>query len=162
MPKTLLQRIEEGQYYQKAIDNTIRCDQRFHFRIKQRIERILCEPYPYFITFTLSAYEEGQPTDKIIKAIKKALSGAEGWLFNEDYGTENGRLHYHAVAGFTEQLDYTTFISKYQYGAVNIRSIVKKDEKSLREYLLKVTAHSIKQTAGKIYRSRKRRVLYEI
>lgn len=154
MRKTAKQRYQEGQPLYKSVQNTRRSWDNYVSRIKKRIERLLELPHSYFVTFTISPEHYGNEVATYIRSIKKALGGAVGWLFNVDYGTMHGRLHFHAVAGYTEQLDYSILLEYYKYGAINIKPIIQKDEKSLREYLLKVVNHTIKGTAGTIYRSR--------
>jgi len=140
----------------KAVNNTIRSDEKFISRIKQRLENLLVSGFPYFITFTIKPEYDGISSENLVRSIKKALGGAVGYLFNEDYGKENCRLHFHAVASFAEQLNYTTILEKYKYGSVNFKPVIIKKEKALREYLLKTTLHATKKTTGTIYRSRRK------
>jgi len=108
----------------------------------------------YFITFTISPGNYGKALVTYSDKIKEALRGASHWLFNEDYGETNSRLHFHALASYPAKLDYTTIISIWQYGNVDFRPVYNKDERSIREYLTKITRHAVKATAGKIWRSR--------
>lgn len=153
--KTLEQRLLEGQDLQKAIINLNKSYEKMNARLKKRLERLLKDEFVYFITFTIAPdYYNEQDYNKYLRKIEKALGSALGWVLNSDYGSENGRLHFHAVASFKGQLDYNTINSIYHYGAVNFKRIYNKNEKSIREYLMKTFNHATKQTAGKIHYSR--------
>lgn len=154
--KTLKQRLEENQEPQKAINNTIKSHEKFYTRIRKRVKRIIQQEHSYFMTFTLKdqALDLHQRTH--IKKITETLASLSviDYVLNNDYGDKNNRLHYHCVACFSFQLDYTTFYETYKYGAVNCRAIIKKDLKSITEYLLKLTNHALKKTSAKIWRKR--------
>lgn len=154
MQKTIHQRLSEGQNIHKAVYNTRNSWKKFVSRLKTRFERMLEYPYSFLITFTIAPeyYELNKKT--YIRKIKEALGGASEWVFNEDYGTENGRLHFHALASFTEQIDYTIIEKIYKYGSVDFLEVKNKNEKALREYILKLINHSLKNSASTIFRSR--------
>lgn len=156
--KTLKQRLEEGQPIQRAIDNLNICYQKRDSRLKKRIAEYLKNENTYFITFTISPKCYHLKYNTILLKIKKALAGAcaLGWVLNSDYGDGNDRLHFHAVATFIGQLDYNIIIDIYQYGSVNFEKVYNNNEKALREYLLKTFNHTVKQTIGKIYYSRRK------
>lgn len=152
--KTLEERVLGGQGIQQAINNLNKCYKKRDSRIKRRLEKLLLCEYVYFITFTIAPEHYGYEYQTYLRKIKKALNNALGWVLNSDYGDENGRLHFHAVASFNGQLDYNTIISIYQYGSVNFKFIYSKNEKAIREYLVKTLNHATKQSVGKIHYSR--------
>lgn len=152
--KTLKDRLEEGQPIQRAINNLNKSYQRRDSRLKKRLENMLQNEYTYFITFTIAPKYERLKYNTYLRKIKEALAGASSWVLNSDYGDINERLHFHAVATFNAQLDYTTINNIYKYGAINYKLIYNKNEKAIREYLNKTFNHAIKQTAGKIHYSR--------
>lgn len=152
--KTLKDRIEEGQDIQRAITNLNKSYQRRDGRLKKRLENMLQNEYTYFITFTIAPENYGLNYDTYLRKIKEALGRASGWVVNSDYGDKNGRLHFHAVATFVSQLDYTTLNDIYKYGSINYMLIYNSNEKAIREYLNKTFNHTIKQTAGRIHYSR--------
>ena len=146
----------EGQDAQQAIYNLNRCYEKRNSRLKKRLEKILQQEYAYFITFTIAPAHYNYAYETYLRKIKEALRDASAWVVNSDYGDTNERLHFHAVSSFNSQLDYNTITAIYQYGAVNFRRIYSKNEKALREYLLKTFNHATKQSAGKIHFSRKK------
>jgi len=150
MVKTLKQRIEEGQRTAKAVENTIRAEQKRHSKIKKRIAFILEQPFSYFITFTLTNDYLNLKFNTYTKKIRQSLKASKLWIANSDYGSKNDRLHFHVVACYTDQLDYNTILSVWQYGNVDFKPIIRKDEKSIREYILKTTNHALKLTVGRI------------
>ena len=152
--KTLEDRLQEGQPIQQAITNLNKSYQRRDGRLKKRLENMLQNEYTYFITFTIAPKNYGLNYDTYLRKIKEALGGASGWVVNSDYGSINERLHFHCVASFNSQLDYTTLNNIYKYGSINYKLIYNTNEKALREYLNKTFNHTIKQTAGRIHYSR--------
>jgi len=154
MLKSIDERLNEKQPIDRAVLNTRLSHKKFVTRLKRRIELMLLSPFCYFVTFTISSEFYDIKKETIIRKVKEALGGASHWIFNEDYGSENARLHFHAVVSYHNQLDYNTILAIYQYGAVNFRLVQDKNEKALREYLTKLVNHSIKGSAFKLYRSR--------
>lgn len=152
--KTLHQRLQEGQPIQQAITNLNKSYQRRDGRLKKRLENMLQNEYTYFITFTIAPKNYGLNYDTYLRKIKEALGGASGWVVNSDFGSEKGRLHFHCVASFNSQLDYTTLNNIYKYGSINFKPIYNTNEKAIREYLNKTFNHTIKQTAGRIHYSK--------
>ena len=152
--KTLKDRLKEGQEIQKAINNLNKSYERRNNRIKKRLEEMLQQEYKYFITFTIAPENYDLKYNTYLRKIKEALKHASSWLLNSDYGSINGRLHFHCVATFNCQLDYITLNDIYKYGTINYKPIYNDNEKALREYLNKTLNHTLKQTAGKIHFSR--------
>lgn len=146
--------MQEGQDLQKAIYNLNKSYKKRNARLKKRLEKILQQEYAYFITFTIAPQHYKYNYDTYLRKIKEALQSASGWVCNSDYGNDKGRLHFHVVASFNTQLDYNTINAVYNYGSVNFRPIYAKNEKAIREYLLKTFNHATKQSAGKIHFSR--------
>lgn len=159
MPKTLSKRLNEGQKLQQAITNHMRSDWNRTARLNKRVQEILEQPIAYFITFTLNNEHIDLKDTTIRKKIALTLRHAKAttYLYNRDYGKNNNRLHYHALAGFNLQLDYNIINSIYTYGAINIKQIHIKNEEALKRYITKQQLHASKQTASKIYYSRERR-----
>lgn len=152
--KTLKDRLQEGQQVQQAINNLNKSYQRRDSRLKKRLEQMLDQEHTYFITFTIAPKNYGLKYNTYLRKIKEALGRASGWVVNSDYGDKNGRLHFHAVATFVSQLDYTTLNDIYKYGSINYMLIYNSNEKAIREYLNKTFNHAVKQTVGKIHYSR--------
>lgn len=153
--KTLRDRLEEGQPIQRAITNLNKSYKRRDSRLKKRLENMLQNEHTYFITFTIAPKNYGLNYDTYLRKIKEALGNASGgWVVNSDYGNINERLHFHCVASFSSQLDYTTLNNIYKYGSINYKTIYNSNEKAIREYILKTFNHAVKQTAGKIHYSR--------
>ena len=159
MAKTLKKRLDEGQDINKAIDNLNNSYRVRMTRLNNSIKYILGMEFSYFITFTLSNDFITLKQKTIERKIKEALGSASYWVANEDYGSENNRLHYHSLAGYDVQLDYTTILDVYKYGAVNIIPIVIKSPMALKEYLLKQQMHASKQSASKVMRGRGKRTI---
>jgi len=153
--KTLTDRVNEndGVITQDIIDKQLKSDQKYKSRIKKRVEIMLLQPYAYFFTFTLDDHAIKLDQSKHVKKIKATLPQATFYLINNDYGHQTDRLHYHAMASFNHEYD-TTLLTKYQYGYTKVKRITDPNAKSLYEYILKMTNHTIKKAVAKIWRSR--------
>lgn len=155
--KTLNDRLQEGQQIQQAITNLNKSYQRRDSRLKKRLEMMLQNQNTYFITFTIAPNYYHLKYNTLLRKIKETLQSASAWVLNSDYGDKKERLHFHAVATFDSQLDYKTLNAIYRYGALNFKPIYNSNEKALREYLKKTFNHTVKQTTGQIYYSRKKK-----
>jgi len=142
----------------KAIELDNQSHYKRYSRIKKKVNEILTYDYTYFITFTL--HDKGLKRDKeyLIRKIKEAIGSASLYIANEDYGSERGRLHFHALACFNEQLDYTipdNYVNeKWKYGTVDFKPIHTKNDAAITKYLTKLTNHTVKETAKRIIYSR--------
>lgn len=160
MSKSLTARIEEGQGLQKAIKNLNNSYYKRMTRLNKRIESMLkSDKNAYFVTFTIAPEYEHISYNQVVRKIKEALSEASNYIMNADYGKLNGRLHFHALIETDYNIDYTSFNAIYTYGAINYAPIKVKNVQALREYILKQQLHMEKQTASKVYVSRKKSTL---
>ena len=113
-------------------------------RLKDRINHILCLP-SVFLTLTfnnetlLKTSEETRR--KYVQRFLKSFNVP--FVANRDYGSKNGREHYHAVIA-SQDIDYL----KFGYGAVNGEKIVYDDNNNVKlsKYLIKLTNHATKST----------------
>jgi len=129
-----------------------------NMRVKKKVNQILQYENKYFITFTLKDKYLTRDKKYLMRKIKEALSQASLYIANEDYGSKHGRLHFHALASFNFQIDYTTqdnFVNKiWKYGNIDYLKVYDNNDTAITKYLTKLTNHAIKKTAGKIIYSR--------
>lgn len=118
-------------------------------RLKDRISSMLSEGQCLFVTLTFrDNVFETTTSDTRHQAVKRFLGSFNtDYVANIDYGSQNGREHYHAVI----LLDRKSF--KYdlwyrRYGAVNVKTIVNSVNSPTRlgKYISKLTNHAIKVT----------------
>lgn len=64
------------------------------------------------------------------------------YIANIDFGDKNNREHYHAIIQISE-----INAKLWDYGAINFKPIVVKNEKALSKYIAKLRNHAIKETA---------------
>lgn len=150
-------RLKEGQGISKSASNTIHSDKMIRRNMMRRIANILECNHSYFITFTIKDDFYHLNMETYRRKIKEALGTASEWVANEDYGKTNGRLHFHAFVGYDYELDYTTLLDIYKYGAINFKPTYDKNDEAISLYLLKLTLHASKETANKIFYSRQKR-----
>lgn len=154
--KTFHERLHDNDNVltQRIIYNTIKSDEKYKSRIKKRVETMLTSQYSYFFTYTFNNESIDTTTEKQhIKKIRATLPEATSYLINNDYGDQNNRYHYHAMASFSHEYDIT-LLDIWQYGYTYLEPITKPNAKALYEYILKLTNHAIKKSVAKIWRSR--------
>ena len=99
-----------------------------NMRVKKKVNQILQHEHKYFITFTLQDKYLKRDKKYLMRKIKEALRPASLYIANEDYGSKNGRLHFHALASFNLQLDYTTkdnyVHSIWKYGNIDFLNVI--------------------------------------
>lgn len=117
-----------------------------NLRLKKRIRLIFKFKEVKFITLTFTdeiLAKTSQETRK--KYVKRYLNSfAFDYVANIDYGSLNGREHYHAVVGY----DILLTTPKWEYGFSYIQNVTKceKTDEILAKYVSKLTNHAIKNT----------------
>lgn len=120
-------------------------------RLSRRIRQILSsfpledDSTAVFLTFTFTdeSLANVQPKYRRNAVTRWLKEHSSDYVANIDYGKDNGREHYHAVAYFQEHQDLTS----WQYGALNCKKIPPTDEgKALGKYIAKLGAHAIKDS----------------
>lgn len=172
--KTFDKRLEEGQKLSNATLNTLKTYAKSKTCIYKRINDIITPKpnhFAYFLTYTISDQYINMPPHILVRALKKDLNlHTTQYVANEDYGKTTDRLHYHAITETDTSIvtNYTKGINMminttWTYGHVHVQQITVTDKdqfahkRKLTEYLLKTTNHAIKQTAGSIIYSRRKR-----
>jgi hypothetical protein len=117
-------------------------------RIKSRVKDIVLSGSAIFVTLTftdivLKATSE-ETRKKYIKRYLKENSAI--YVANKDFGSTNGREHYHAIVSAPTNLDLSQW---NHYGAINVKRIRSstKDLTKVTKYVGKLTNHAIKETA---------------
>lgn len=112
-------------------------------RLKKRINSMLELPC-IFITLTfdndsLDSLNDDTKRRMVARTLKSL--GCK-YIANVDYGAENGRIHYHAIA----QIERMPF-GVWGYGNIDVEKIVVKNGAAISKYISKLTNHAIKKTA---------------
>lgn len=134
-------------YGQHTVDNLFKranLDSQIVTRLRSRIELMLNLGECVFITFTftdrsLAVYS----TDYLRLCVKRFLNLYSSlYVANVDYGKENGRIHYHAVA-LTSHVN----LKSWKFGAINVKRIYSpEDSLCLARYVSKLANHSVKES----------------
>lgn len=133
-------------------------------RLKKRITNMLKFGSCLFITFTFTdnAFANTSKETRRI-AVRRYLKSqnVRDFVANIDFGKQNHREHYHAVALVDNNLN----LKAWRYGAINIEHIkIKKScDIKLAKYVAKLTNHAIKETTKRcvyIYARVTRGILY--
>ena len=115
--------------------------------LKYRINKMLDRPCLFLtLTFsdkTLQDYPKKESLHRFVKRYLEKVGYQLKYVANVDYGTQNGRIHYHAVI----QADSVEPSFWHKYGAIKIEQITNRNHIALSKYLSKLTNHAIKETA---------------
>ena len=114
-------------------------------RLKDRIADMLCEGQCFFLTLTFTdevlSKTSPQTRRKYVTLFLKSIS--DTYTANIDYGSKNGREHYHAVV-LADTLDMTPWDI---YGFSNAKKIASADDFTpIAKYVSKLTNHAVKAT----------------
>lgn len=146
--KTLTERLANGVPLQKAIYQLTNSHKKKRQRMNNRIKSILQHEYCYFITYTIKGTPQG--VNKYTSDLRHSLNNFNNWVCNADYGSQYSRLHFHAIVGMNEKLDYKGHNLTWWYGTVDYIRIHKKNVGSLSRYILKLINHSLKESANNV------------
>jgi hypothetical protein len=159
MFKTLSQRLEDyivkhpyfdiDTVYSKVLENHKKAIWKLQHRISDRVQHMIeNQSNVYFLTFTFN--DKNLPLNDTQK-IKSGNTlhdfmmnnGVSMYVANIDYGKENGRFHWHAVA-----LSENPFSHEFwKMGAVNFKKVPKSSiPLKLTRYLIKLKRHATKIT----------------
>lgn len=112
-------------------------------RLKKRIENMILNSNSLFLTLT---FTDGVLSSTSFETRKKYvlrfLNSLEcAYVGNVDYGSRNGREHYHCVVCCNN-----VSCNDWFYGAINFKRIVNKNSLVLAKYVAKLTNHSLKSS----------------
>lgn len=134
-------------YGQDTVDRLFKrahADSNIVSRLRSRIELMLNLGECIFLTFTftdnsLATYS----TDYLRLCVKRFLNLYSSlYVANVDYGKENGRIHFHAVA-LTGHVNFKA----WKFGALNAQRIHSvEDSLCLARYVSKLTNHALKES----------------
>lgn len=134
-------------YGKDTVDNLFNrahLDSKIISRLRSRIELMLNLGECIFLTFTftdrsLAVYS----TDYLRLCVKRFLNLYSSlYIANVDYGKENGRIHFHAIA-----LASHVHLKSWKFGALNAERIhTSEDSLCLARYVGKLANHSVKES----------------
>lgn len=114
-------------------------------RLKNRIRDMLLQGTCYFVTLTFNdeALERTSPQTRRKYVTEFCKGQSDTYVANIDFGTENGREHYHAVI-MAEGIDMTPWDV---FGFSKAQKIGSEDDCApLAKYISKLTNHAIKES----------------
>lgn len=114
-------------------------------RLKNRISEMLHQGRCYFLTLTFSDDTLGRTSDqtrrKYVTLFLKSISDV--YVANIDFGSNNGREHYHAVV-LANSVDMSGWD---RYGFSKAQKIASEDDFTpIAKYISKLTNHAVKAT----------------
>ena len=141
----------------QVIDN----HRRRNKKLRQKLTPIILSLDGQFLTITFSDEVLATTTFETRRLyVRRFLKLVSPYFYvaNVDYGSENGREHYHAI--IKGRIDYSLW---YKYGIINGEVIrpYTKDVNKVSEYINKLTNHHIKASAkqSKLIYSRKTAII---
>lgn len=120
-------------------------------RLAKRIRDAVLWDDALFVTlnFKPSTLDGTSPETRRRYVTRYLKSYCRFYVANIDYGTLNGREHYHAVVVPWKKMDFKPW---HQYGGIKVEHIrsTEKDVAKVAKYCSKVTNHAFKASAGKM------------
>lgn len=115
-------------------------------RLRNRIGSMLCSGDCHFLTLTFTDEVLGSTSaDTRRRYVTRFLRNFSEYVANIDFGSLNGREHYHAVVK-TSFIDLSAWDC---YGFSNAKKIASADDfTALAKYISKLTNHAIKDTTN--------------
>ena len=114
-------------------------------RLKKRIENMITNNNCLFLTLTFTdcvlSSTSFETRKKYVIRFLNALNCA--YVGNVDYGSKNGREHYHCVVAIDNLSCYD-----WHYGAINFKRIINRNSLALAKYVAKLTNHALKETTN--------------
>lgn len=134
---------------------------------KHRVNKYLLEMTEwynelYFVTLTFAdEYVNGCSETTLHRYAQRWLNeNCRDYICNTDYGKKNGRLHFHAVVSFKED------VSAWEYGFSNRKKAKFVDDDKSRyrvsSYMIKLTNHATKLGTGKCFHKKEREDVDEL
>lgn len=128
--------------------NISRCRKRRAQTAKCYLSLLLEEGRPlFFYTFTLADEHLGKSEKWLREVLREGLKAVSpgGFMYNQDYGAENGRLHFHGL-GFANPEEVKEM---WPYGFVDARKVCLSGNspKAVAAYIVKITNHGVKPEA---------------
>lgn len=139
----------------KVARSIANCNYKKRKRVKSKMADIVIDGDCLFLTLTF--------TDEVLKKTSEATrrryvvrylkSQSAVYVANIDFGSKNDREHYHALVK-ANKVDYSPW---HHYGAIKGEKVVSTGASAerLSRYIVKLTNHAIKETAGQ-----GRRIIY--
>lgn len=106
-----------------------------------------------FVTFTFNDETLSKNTEESLKVYTRRFLKKHclDYLANVDFGKQNKRIHFHAVAVCKDVLPYQEWFQECNYGVMKaeyIRFENDNEEKRMSKYINKLSLHAIKTTTG--------------
>ena len=114
-------------------------------RLKNRIENMIVNNNCLFLTLTFTDDVLSSTSfDTRKKYVLRFLNNLNcAYVGNVDYGSENGREHYHCVVACDN-----VSCNDWYYGAINFKRIINKNSLALAKYVAKLTNHALKESTN--------------
>lgn len=110
-------------------------------RVKKRIDALLQKPC-VFLTFTFSdKYLHSTSTETRRRYVRHFLDDYGAYVANIDFGSKNGREHYHAILQCS-----SVDCSLWRYGNLDVKRVLKPNSQAISKYISKLTNHALKET----------------
>lgn len=129
-------------YYQEA-EKIVKAQSNRATRLRSRVEKLISKPSVFVtLTFTDEALANTSAATRRRYVHYYLKSQGDHFVANLDFGSKNGREHYHAIIQ-ADSINPT----EWKYGALNVKKIhTSSNPLRLAKYISKLTNHAIKET----------------
>ena len=115
-------------------------------RLRKRIRHMMANYQCYFITLTFTDEVLANTSEETRRQyVRRTLQSFCKYVANIDYGTDNGREHYHALTNAP--------IESWAYGFFNVKKVANRETSitKIPMYIIKLSHHSLKHTTKGSY-----------
>lgn len=141
----LKKQIEENNIDLDSIRKKIKSNDSKYYLIQKKIKRYIeMGDNLYFCTWTIEDKNMKKDHNRKLKELYKGLE----YIINTDYAPETNRKHYHGIIRAKEEPQ------KWEYGFCKFQLIKRNNQRALAKYIIKITAHALKEEKTKIIYSR--------
>lgn len=129
------------------------------YRCDKKLKQMACNyDHLFFVTLTFTDDTMQRLSERTRhRYVAETLNLADDYVANVDYGAKTQREHYHAVIASDKTLNQEIRLKWQKYGFIHIKPVVKrtvftkKKESKLASYMVKLSYHATKLTAGRVF-----------
>ena len=116
------------------------------YRVGKRIKAMLDKGDVLFLTLTLDSEAEAEGEKQCVAWLKQFAGLFSDYVFNTDFGSNTGRLHFHGCVPAERVITY----DDWPFGFFKVEKVNAGNYSRLKTYIAKLSNHSSKEGAKQI------------
>ena len=123
------------------------------YRVGKRIKAMLDKGDVLFLTLTLDSEAEAEGEKQCVSWLKQFAGLFSDYVFNTDFGSNTGRLHFHGCVPAERVITY----DDWPFGFFKVEKVNAGNYSRLKTYIAKLSNHASKEGAKQIIYKRQSR-----